>query len=896
MRGLLRPLGCAVALIVLSIFASSAQQPPASQADIARQLNDARQLVRDRKLEDATASYQAAVAAARSLGLEAEEAEALCGLGEALIKRNKYGDAEPPLRDCLAKSERLNSLRGIGRAAVSLSQVAELTGRYSDAAAFADRAVAAHEALQDPRGRATAHLQLLRVRQFTIEERQALVDSIVADARLESDPDLEAEALHNMGDYLFAAGRFEEAFEALTRARDLHHQTGSFGDEGTVLNSLGRVYRAHGRLDEALKCQMQALALHEKYGTPFELMQSHNAVAVVLNMMGSLTAAREHYEQALTIARQSGSPRIQDSLNANLAMLLVGEGEYEKSAGILEEIIAHGLDPFTGMRYSNLSMVYVKLNRPKDAISAAEHAVAACGTDQRQCLDSLGNLAAAHAEDGDAVAARADLRKALEVVEGLRSKLVPADFLKQNFHEAQRDLYSASIAIDFSQHDDRESLETAEMASTRAFLDLLAGRGQSSGAGGAPELTWRGAMTNGNLPSATTAAPATAADLVRTARRLHSTMVVYWPADDALFIWVVRGDGRIVSRRVEVSRARLVELIARAAGIGRTSLEDSTESHAVTTRGSAQLSIADQPDRHAWRQLYEQLIAPIRAQLPRTPGALLTIVPHGILMNVSFAALQDHSGRYLLEDYAIHYAPAGAVLQYTAGMRHPDARVGPALLVADPATVQRSKLDPPLPPLPGAREEAAKIAAFIPRKRLTLLEGGNASEPRVIDAAADKTIVHFATHAIVRDDAPNDSYLAFGPGGSSTTGLLTAGDVYHLRLKADLVVLSACRSGGGRITGDGVATFARAFMYAGTPSLVVSLWDVADEPTSRLLPAFYRTWLAGASKARSLRRAQLQLLADLRAGAVRVETRAGPIVLPEHPMFWAGFVLIGEPD
>jgi CHAT domain-containing protein len=74
---------------------------------------------------------------------------------------------------------------------------------------------------------------------------------------------------------------------------------------------------------------------------------------------------------------------------------------------------------------------------------------------------------------------------------------------------------------------------------------------------------------------------------------------------------------------------------------------------------------------------------------------------------------------------------------------------------------------------------------------------------------------------------------------------------------ADLVVLSACRSGDGRVTGDGVATFARAFIYAGAPSVVVSLWDVADEPTSRLLPDFYRAWFGGQSKARALRAAQL---------------------------------------
>jgi len=75
-----------------------------------------------------------------------------------------------------------------------------------------------------------------------------------------------------------------------------------------------------------------------------------------------------------------------------------------------------------------------------------------------------------------------------------------------------------------------------------------------------------------------------------------------------------------------------------------------------------------------------------------------------------------------------------------------------------------------------------------------------------------------------------------------------------------------------------------------------SLWDVADEPTNRLIPDFYRAWLGGASKARALRTAQLRLLADLRAGRVRVETVAGPVVIPEQPIFWAGFALFGEPD
>jgi len=74
------------------------------------------------------------------------------------------------------------------------------------------------------------------------------------------------------------------------------------------------------------------------------------------------------------------------------------------------------------------------------------------------------------------------------------------------------------------------------------------------------------------------------------------------------------------------------------------------------------------------------------------------------------------------------------------------------------------------------------------------------------------------------------------------------------------------------------------------------MWEVADEPTNRLLPVFYRTWLGGASKAAALRRAQLTLLAELRAGRVTVTTPLGPVAVPERPVFWAGFALFGEPD
>ena len=234
-------------------------------------------------------------------------------------------------------------------------------------------------------------------------------------------------------------------------------------------------------------------------------------------------------------------------------------------------------------------------------------------------------------------------------------------------------------------------------------------------------------------------------------------------------------------------------------------------------------------------------------------------------------------------------------MRFTDRPDRPDGRAGALLMVADPLPPALSRLDQPLARLPGARSESRSVTALIPNTRLTRFEGDGARESAIRSAAAGKAVLHFATHAIVKDNDPFASFLALAR-SDQDDGLLTAHEIYNLRLDADLVVLSACRSAGGNVTGDGIATFARAFMYAGAPSIIASLWDVADQPANQLLPQFYRSWLAGQSKARALRSAQLRMLGDLRAGKVYADTPAGRVTVPEHPAFWAGFALLGEPD
>jgi CHAT domain-containing protein len=903
-------------------------------ASVDELLTIADQLLKDIKGNLAFPIYERALTQAQQRSLEPQEARARYGMARVLYYRTQYAAAREHGEKAAEIYDRLGSPSEIGRIHNFLSGLEDLSGRMAEARAHSTRAVEAYESSDDLSGRAAATLQFLRVSTLDIDTERRMYGKAAADARTAGNIALEGSVLHSLGDHLFTANLFEEALDTLLQAESLLLGTPDFLELGTIYNSIGRVYRAHGRFDEALRFQLKALALHEKGGSGFEIIQSLNAVATAYERLNDSKNAVSYYERALALAEKSSSQRIQDFIRANLSSRLITDGQYARAAGELEQVLAHGVDAFPSRRQRMLSVAYSAMNRPRDALAAATKAVELCKGDEAQCIEALGRRAAVHAELGDAQSALTDLNAALDFIEGLRIRLVPSDFFKQDFNHVQEYIYSQTIALQVREKQEQQALETAELARARAFVDLLASRDvqvkerdrpmlaalrkegivipshsdtSPSTAARTPALTLRGerASATRSTPALTArdlelrsfaiATPSAAPDLVATAKRLNSTLVAYWVGEDELFIWAVLPNGAIHTRRLPVMRARLLELIHQTAPFGEDAA-DTNRPTSIVTRGESTIPVRTAKPT-AWRALYDLLIQPIRGALPKAPGALLTIVPQGPLLNVSFAALQNAQGRYLLEDYALHYAPAGAVLQFTAPKRRADARTGPMLLVADPAMPTLTNLDRPLPRLPGARGEAARIARLVPASRLTMLQDTSATEARARDAASGKAVLHFATHAIVRDDDPFASYLALGPSASGgADGLLTSQEVYGLDLNADLVVLSACRSAGGSVTGDGISAFARAFIYAGTASLVASLWDVADEPTSRLLPDFYRSWLGGASKSRALRGAQLRLLRDLRAGRVRINTAAGEVAIPEHPVFWAGFALFGEPD
>ncbi|MBC8122284.1 MAG: CHAT domain-containing protein, partial [Gemmatimonadaceae bacterium] len=177
-----------------------------------------------------------------------------------------------------------------------------------------------------------------------------------------------------------------------------------------------------------------------------------------------------------------------------------------------------------------------------------------------------------------------------------------------------------------------------------------------------------------------------------------------------------------------------------------------------------------------------------------------------------------------------------------------------------------------LQPLPGSETEARAIASAY---RVPALTGSDASETNFKQLAEGQSVIHLATHGLVNQREVLASSIALSK-DDKNDGFLTAAEVFELRLNAQLVVLSACETGLGALTGDGVVGLSRAFISAGAPSVLVSLWPVEDQTTARVMEAFHRRW-SGVPLATALREAMLEMK----------NQGLGPAQ-------WAAFSLIGE--
>lgn len=488
--------------------------------------------------------------------------------------------------------------------------------------------------------------------------------------------------------------------------------------------------------------------------------------------------------------------------------------------------------------------------------------------------------------------------KAVDVIEETRTTLnIEAN--KIGYAGDKQKVYSATVSLLFREGKYQEALEYVERGKARALVDMLASKKTFSGGKIDPEklttlikeldeaemqsmsLAYQTAsegkttdvrsltlvkkaeiaQTSKEFASLVTIKPTTIKD-IQTLLSPEETLVEYYYHGDTLFAFIVtqesvkgvKLDSRGLNNDVIAFRRNMLDSLDQTRGI---TIKDANPDR-VADKSSAFRSLRD-----SGRSLYKKIFEPLETMIATKN---VTIVPHGALHYLPFNALITNKG-YLLDTYAIRILPSASVLQFLQTKR--GGQIGELIAFGNP-DLNDSKLD-----LPFAQSETLAITKDNPRAKVLLRK--QASKTAVKKFSDQFRYVHFACHGIFNPDKPLDSGLMLSS-DDQNNGVLTVNELYDMRLNADLVTLSACETALGKVSnGDDVVGFTRGFLYAGTNSIVSSLWKVSDEATSILMQEFYEN-LKDRDKRTALRLAQLKIKDTYNS----------------HPFFWAAFQLTGS--
>jgi len=317
------------------------------------------------------------------------------------------------------------------------------------------------------------------------------------------------------------------------------------------------------------------------------------------------------------------------------------------------------------------------------------------------------------------------------------------------------------------------------------------------------------------------------------------TLVEYYYEGDDLYAFIVT---REALKAVKLNGAHLVDEIR--------------QFRAALKQPQSQLYVTPS------QKLYARLIKPIELSLN---SKQLLIVAHGALHYLPFNAIQS-GNEYLIDRYSLRQLPSASVLQFLKGRQ---AQKSPSVLALGNPDLGNSKFD-----LKFAQDEAAAIVKDFPQAKVLVRK--DATKTAVKTLGPTFSYLHFATHGQFNPDKPLNSGLILAKDAQSD-GFLSVGELYSMRLNADLVTLSACETGLGKISnGDDMVGLTRGFLYAGSNTIVASLWEVDDQATSHLMEEFYAQ-LKKTNKREALRQAQLTTKKKY-----------------EHPYYWAAFQLTGQ--
>jgi len=791
-----------------------------------------------------------------------------------------------------------------------------LDHRYADALALA-RQTLADLADHDQPEPATALFSELGKTHYYLGNTESALDYLtraLAGYRAGGNAEQQAVVLANLGlvyesqsDYEAALAAYQEALDQQQRAQTQRSTDASSPiqrllmtplslDRGTIYNNLGSLYHTLGENAEAVAAYEKALMIQrEADDSTGEAVTQHN-LGKLYTALGRHEQALATLQAALSIAQRRRNPLLEGYILSALGDLYAEQktqaqalAHYERALARFQQINQRAGAAFVRNNMAVLHVARQAYDEAEQLFQQALDSYVALG-DQANRATVISNLGFIQEQRGDLAGALDRYREAVTLIEAVQSNLQVED-VKSAFLANQSQLYAYLISRLWEQGEFQEAFAYAERARARAFLELLGNAQVDLSRATDDPLIAEAERQRSQLVSLQNAYAAEQAKALneRDQGRLdrlsaqreearnayaqlltriklaspdyaahvevetvaleavqqevldaETTLIEYVVLDEHTLAWVIDQDG-----------FQVIEL-----PIDQDDLTDQVEElYTLITEGQ-------EFDVELANALYRSLFAPLAAHIRHTN---LVIAPHGVLHYLPFAALWDaERDRYLIEEYAVTYVPSASVLNLILDNRNQDA--GQLLALGNP---DRS--------LPKAEAEVQAVAALYDSKPLVRSQ---ATESRFRTQAVRADILHLAAHGVYHRHNPLFTRIELAP-DAEHDGHLEVHEVFELQLPAaNLVVLSACETALGRQSaGDELVGLTRAFLYAGTPAVVTTLWTIDDAAAAVLMQTFHQQRRAGLSTAEALRAAQVAILTQP-AWAT--------------PYFWAAFTLTGD--
>lgn len=721
---------------------------------------------------------------------------------------------------CLELYHHAGDSWGESQALVQLGNLFYRAGRNRTASRLYQKAGKILEGLPgDPRTPAARAALLVNQANLKVQEepRSALALYQMAQEQLR-DPSIEL----NLAATLLELGQHQWALELMESAAAEYRRSGeTSGELRAVLNLASLHFRlgAPRRSLDLLSSMLDRLPLEAEL--PREL-ESRLALS-----MSRLVKEPQERKRWLNKARSQMGAKLLPELSLALVELEFQEGDLK---AVERTLTALRSDPRQPLLNGRLALAWGRLalerRRPTRAIQHYSQAL-------KIAADSpaFANLAwRARAGLGRSLAlsdpklALSHYRQALAALDRVQGQL-RSDELRTTFLEDKHPLYSGAIELMVKEGLIEEAFAVSERARARSLLESL--------------------RASGRLP--TDLRPLT-----------HQQIQGQLPNDTVLLSYWV-GDKQTLRFRLDRN-----SLTCQNLPVTREELKEQVDQlRPALWYDGRQLPPFDE---QASARLHTLLLS----ELELSVGERVVILADGPLHGLPFALLKKK--RFLISDHPLVYGRSASLLVAASGRRGPLTRLS---IYAAPEPPARN-----LPPLPFAAEEARLIAE---RFDSPVVRVGAAARESLFyqdQQQRDGQILHFATHAILNDRNPLSSGLVLASAHAPSDGVLTAGEIARLPLKAQLVVLSACNSGLGRHSGaEGLMGLTRAFQQAGATNVLASLWQVSDRSTATFMSEFYGALGKRQSLSEALRSAQISSLEGEH----------------KHPFLWGSFTIMG-PD